>query len=168
MRSISNILLGVLLVFFAVTLWAQQKKTQKTQEKVADNSIGQKKPKYKPIPVYLGHSGINGGQISKTLFDSLLKQGLTSVDSAGVVYPVLNFIFNYAERNLYEDSIGNLVMLTDYMLEYCPGDTLTSDISSTIYQRTKSGDTLYFDRIIVKRPDSTEASGTSMKFEISK
>ncbi|HXS36751.1 MAG TPA: hypothetical protein VN721_08625 [Flavipsychrobacter sp.] len=167
MRSISNILLGVFFLFFAVTLWAQQKKTQ--TNKLVENPTEQKgKIRYKPIPVYLGHSTLSGGTVNKFVFDSLLKQGLTSMDSAGVIYTVSSFIFNYAERNLYEDSAGNLVMLTDYLLEYCPGDTLTSDISQTIYQRVKNGDTLYFDRVIVKRPDSTEASGKSMKFVITK
>ncbi|MGZ7142769.1 hypothetical protein ACXWOE_10135, partial [Streptococcus pyogenes] len=74
---------------------------------------------------------------------------LRPVDTAA---RVAGFIFNYKERNIYEDSVGNIIPVTDLLMEYCPGDTLTPAISASIYQRTKRGDTAYFDDIRVVWP----------------
>lgn len=159
MKRILNILLVTSLVFFAVVLWAQDanKKDAKVPEK-------KKLPK---VAVYLGHSNLTGGKISKTLFDSLLKQGLTSKDSSGNDYKVVNFMFTYAELNLYEDSVGKLMFMTDYRSEFCPGDTITENIAGSLYQRTKVGDTLYFDQITVRRAsDNAGGDGKPMRFEI--
>ena len=99
--------------------------------------------------VYLGHSEFKGGNIRKEEFDKLLKDGLTSKDSMGNRYKVLGFEFNYAERQLYEDSAGNLKVMTDFLFEYCPGDTITSNISASIYERTKPGDTVFVNKVMV-------------------
>jgi hypothetical protein len=106
---------------------------------------------------------------------------------------VIGFDFGYKERNLYEDSLGNPVVMMDYSSEYCKGDTVTSNISKTqktaitnyldgdpdandisrgIYERTKPGDTVYFDHIMVAKylngtetvPDNKAIKGRSMKF----
>jgi hypothetical protein len=69
----------------------------------------------------------------------------------GYKYKVMGFDFNYAERQLYEDSAGNLKIMTDFSFEYCPGDTITRNIASSIYQRTKPGDTIFIDRVMVAR-----------------
>ncbi len=126
---------------------------------------------FKP-PVYLGHSQFAGGPIKKDMFSDLLRHGLTSQDSLGNKYKVIGFNFGYAERNLYEDSVGNLISMMDYSNEYCPGDTISLDISRTtttdikdyldgnpdnndisrsIYSRAKPGDTIYFDQIHVAK-----------------
>lgn len=146
---------------FATTLWAQNVKSVGEQDK---------KPVAKGLPVYtyLGTSNLKSGLVSKETFDSLLKQGIRATDSTGTVYKINSFNFNYAERNLYEDSVGNLMIIPDYMLEHCFGDTITKDIAASIYQRTKAGDTAYFDQVIVTRPNGTAAQSTSMKFVITK
>jgi hypothetical protein len=134
-------------------------------------------------PVYLGNSDYSGGLIKKKVFDSLLRQGLKSRDSLGNTYRPIGFDFSYAERNLYEDSAANLVVLTDFSSEYCTGDTLSADISTStenaqsIYQRTKAGDTAYFDHIklhilpgnvIFSGRDTLPILGRGMKFVIVK
>ena len=101
--------------------------------------------------VYLGRSEFKGGLISKAEFDRLLKQGLTSTDSLGNKYKVVDFDFNYIERELYEDSIGNMKVMTEILFEHCKGDTVTSNISSGIYSRSKAGDTVYIDQVSVVR-----------------
>ncbi len=117
----------------------------------------------KPViyPVVLGNSELSGGTISKQIFDSLLRQGIKPVDTEA---KVAGFLFNYKERNIYEDSVGNLIPVTDLLMEYCPGDTLTPTISSSIYFRTKRGDTAFFDDIRVIWPDGKEGRGKGMKF----
>jgi len=166
MKRISYILLACFLLPVCANLFAQTaKQTQTVQPSQADTA---KKKKIK-IPVYLGHSNVSGGKISKKLFDSLAKQGITAKDSLGNYYKVEGFSFTYAELNIYEDSVGNLVPLTDYREEYCEGDTLSANVSASLYQRTKPGDTLYFDQITLTPPiGHVGSSGKAMKFEISR
>jgi len=119
--------------------------------------------KRKLYPVVLGYSELSGGGIGKTTFDSLMRQGLKAGDSARVS----GFVFNYMERNIYEDSIGNIIPVTDLFTEYCPGDTLAPTISNSIYLRTKRGDTAFFDNIkLIRSADGREVPGRSMKFVI--
>ncbi len=177
---IVNILLCVLVVLAGTTATAQEK-TAKEDKHV-----------FMP-PVYLGRSDYKGGPIKNTTFNSLLKQGLTCHDSLGNKYRVVGFDFGYNERNLYEDSVGNLMTLMDYTSEYCKGDTVSTnisktrktaisnyldgdpdanDISKSIYERTKPGDTVYFDHIMVAKyinateslPDAKAIKGRNMKF----
>jgi len=39
--------------------------------------------------------------------------------------------------------------MTDILSEYCPGDTITGNVAYSIFDRSKPGDTVYFDRITV-------------------
>jgi hypothetical protein len=169
----------VLLILIGLKLLAQQKAPGKPHVFIP--------------PVYLGHSDLKGGPIKKDLFNSLLKQGISCHDSAGNKYRIVSFDFGYSERRLYEDSVGNMVTMMDYSAEYCVGDTLgpdisktrapmvkdpfygdqdSSDISKSIYERVKPGDTVYFYHVVVAKyldantslPDSLGIKGGSMKF----
>lgn len=130
-----------------------------------------KKP-YKPptYPVFLGKSEISGADIkvSKKDFDRLLKQGLTAKDSSGQPMKFHGFMFTYGERNLYEDSVGNLIILTDLLAEYCFGDTLASNISLSLYQRSKAGDTAYIDDIQLVDVHGKSKLGRSMRIVLTK
>jgi hypothetical protein len=159
MKRITSYSLLCLFTLISLSVWAQ---TKKGEDKKAA------KPKIVYIPVYLGNSNISGGAIPKRMFDSLLKQGLTSRDSAGRKYNVNGFIFNYGERVLYEDSIGNPLIVTDNLEEYCYGDSLTTFLKNNISERSKPGDTAYFDRINVIAPEGNPGNGGPMKFVITK
>lgn len=158
-RTTTYMLLAALTVFISISVWAQ---TKKGEDKKAA------KPKVVYTPVYLGNSELSGGKISKRVFDSLLRQGLTSRDSAGKVFTVNGFIFNYGERVLYEDSIGNPIVLTDNLEQYCYGDSLNTFLKNNITERSKPGDTAYFDRIVVIAPEGYQGNGRPMKFVITK
>ncbi len=192
MHRTVTILLLLLLMIAGLNLSAQQKKPG-TSPQNNNKSARVFKP-----PVYLGHSELTGGPIRKEVFNSFMKQGLASHDSLGNRYRIVGFDFGYAERKLYEDSVGNLITIMDFLSEHCPGDTLTSDISQTksaqvsnyldgapdvnedvsksIYNRVKPGDTLYFDKVLVARyinttqslPDTSAILGRNMKFWIVK
>lgn len=175
MKRTSIVLLMICATCVAVTVWAQRAKTKPALKPLnspqyverKDTLAIVKKPKVYYIPVYLGNSALQGGSISKYVFDSLLKQGLTARDTMGMVYKVDGFYFNYGERNLYEDSSGNMMWVTDYLSEYCPGNMLPAHISGSIYMRTKPGDTTYFDNIKLTRPsDNMPMLGKPMRFEI--
>ncbi len=176
MKHTVNILLLVFSLAFCLNLFAQQK--------------GKAKHIFKPT-VYLGQSQLTGGAIKKEDFNRFLRQGLTSRDSVGDKYKIVSFDFIYGERILYEDSIGNLKVLVDFNTSYCPGDTITTDMATTvhaeqsktgeespgIYDRIKPGDTIYFDHIRVERlaknavislSDTIPIAGKGMKFWIVK
>lgn len=116
--------------------WGQKQKGAGTQTEIS--------PTLYP---YLGAPAFTGGTIPKSLFDSLLRKGIRVKDSSGSMYAVDGFMFGYGERNLYEDSVGNLMYLTDFIYEYCPGDTISLALSRNIFYKTKPGDTAYFDNI---------------------
>jgi len=124
----------------------------------------------KVITAYLGNSDYSNGTIAKRTFDSLLKQGITARDSAGNSYKVTDFTFSYGERNLYEDSTGKLMVLTDYLSEFCTGDTLTTAFKHFVYvdKRTKPGDTAYLDKIRVHVPNGGNLGAKGMRFILTK
>lgn len=124
--------------------------------------------KPKVVIPYLGNSSYSGGLIPKTTFDALLKQGITAKDSIGNTYKVSEFMFSYAERNLYEDSVGNLMYLTDFFAERCLGDTVNLGISRNIYYKTKPGDTAYIDNIKVIDGGKQLFTKSGMRFILTK
>lgn len=152
---------GVILLLLGFGLVAQ------SFNKDDDKDKPKKKKEYR-VPVYLGKSNLSGGAISVSVFDSLLAQGLTSKDTLGRPHLVTSFLFTYAERNLYEDSIGNLMWLTDLRSAPCKGDTLEEYVLESTLDRMKSGDTVYFDNITVVSPDSVGYNGHGMMFVLTK
>ena len=128
----------------------------------------EKKPasKPKPVPVYAGTTGLSGGSVAKSTFDELVRQKFTSKDSLGKSYVVDGFVLTYAERGYYEDSVGKLMILTDYLSEVCYGDTLTKFLRNILIDRTKKGDTVIFDQITVRAADGKGLHGKPMKFVI--
>ena len=162
MRRLINISLVMVTLLTSYGLLAQRATTDD------DKQDGKAARRPKIVHAYLGHSGLNGGQVTKRTFDSLLKQGLTARDSAGNLLQVDGFTFSYAERNLYEDSVGKLMILTDFFSEYCPGDTVSRGVSMNIYHKTKPGDTAYFDNIRVHLPTGGQTGTKGMKFVLIK
>lgn len=130
---------------------------------------GDKKPS-NPVKVYLGNSNYTGGLIAKKVFDSLIRQGIKARDSAGNNVPVLGFTFSYGERNLYEDANGRPVVMTDYLSEYCPGDTLSPSFQMFVFRdnRTKHGDTVYFDKIKFRNAAGAVTNTEKMRFVLTK
>lgn len=148
MRYKAFLLITIFSLFSNSIIWSQKTKPKTTDKK----STTSNQPKVKPSMIfsYLGNSTINDGKISKKVFDSLLKQGLKAKDSLGFSYSIDGFMFNYGERNLYEDSVGNPIILTDLIMEYCKGDSLTPTLKNNIFYKTKPGDTAYFENIKVQ------------------
>ncbi len=143
-RTVKFLLLAVLAIT-GLNLWAQQVSKGKT-----DGQADATRKMLLPT-VYLGKSEFHGGVIKKEDFNRYLKQGLTSHDSMGNKYKVVSFEFNYVERELFEDSVGNLKVMTEDLFEFCKGDTITSNVAGSIYDRVKAGDTVYIDRVLVAK-----------------
>ena len=121
----------------------------------------------KPVmEVAIGQSPLSGGPISKHDFDVIAPKGIRIKDPQGAF--IEGFSFTYGERNIYEDSVGNEKPITEYLTEYCMGDTLSPIISQTIAQRTKPGDTAYYDDIHIRLPNGKPALGKAMKFVITR
>lgn len=126
------------------------------------------KAKHTSAIVYLGNSLLTGGLVSKSVFDSLVNQGLTAKDSFGVEGKVVQFRIYYKERNLYEDSVGRMYFDTELLTDFSRGNKLNSYMGSSITSRTKKGDTAIFDDIVVMMPDSVTVQGHFMTFVIGK
>jgi hypothetical protein len=165
MKPKPKLLFTICCMAVALSLVAQSQKKDAGDDKSKE---AKPKPKVKSIPVYLGKSDLYNGTISKHLFDSLVLQGITSKDSTGKVYTVTQFGFTYAERNLYEDSVGNPIIVADYLADICFGDTLNALLKANIPERSKAGDTVFFDGIILKSPEGYNARGKAMKFVLTK
>jgi hypothetical protein len=141
----------------AVTIGYAQSKTPKPK------APGKVTPP--PIEIYLGDTGTrSGGPITKEEFDVLAPQGIRLKEPGGAY--IEGFTFTYGERHLYEDSVGNDKLVTEYLSEYCIGDSLSPIISKTLPYRTKPGDTAYYDGINVRLPGGGSARAKPMKFVI--
>ncbi len=153
-----RLLLPAALLLVVSMVYAQKKNTDK------------KTPVTKPKPVFVAMLGdtssLSNGDISKEEFDRLAPQGIRLKNAGGAF--IEGFTFTYGERHLYEDSVGNDLLVTSYLSEYCLGDTLSGIISKTLNYRTKPGDTAYYDGIHVRMPDGTGATAKPMKFVITR
>ncbi len=165
---------GCFCMLFCLSLIAQQKNTTKTEngkDEATSQKAAPKKKSFKP-GVYLGKENFAGGPISVASFNNILKQGLRSHDSSGNKYKIISFNFIYAERKLYEDSAGEMGIITDYSTEFCMNDTLPTDISENLDGRVKKGDTIIFDQVMVARLNATRSTdtflGSSLKCVIMK
>lgn len=148
------------LCLVTISVWAQKaKKEAKPASKAAAPAVK------KEVVVYLGNSTMNNGPISKPVFDSLMAQGLKVEGNIGTVS---GFAFTYAERGIFEDSVGDPIERVELLTEFCKGDTLTRVIKNSLPDRTKNGDTAFFDRIMVHLPDGNQTQGKPMKFVITK
>jgi hypothetical protein len=81
---------------------------------------------------------------------------------------VNGFLLTYGERNLYEDSVGTLMVLTDLLTQPCDGDTLNTYVLDNITDRSKKGDTVYFDQITVTAPEGYNANGKPIRLILTK
>ncbi|MGC4056976.1 MAG: hypothetical protein QM743_02505 [Chitinophagaceae bacterium] len=148
----------------AFSVSAQKKVNGKTEAPAQTAS----KRRYAMANAYLGPSDRSGGLISKRAFDSLVTLGLTAKDSSGQPGRVTEFRVYYKERNLYEDSVGNMYVNVDVMTDLSKSNKLNSYMGSSLTDRTKKGDTAIFDDIIVIFPDSSTARAHEMKFILGK
>jgi len=162
MKQVSIIACVIVLLACSLSLMAQKSKGGSAQKK--GSSSGAKESN---IYTYLGRSDYRGGKITKKMFDSLLKQGITARDTLGNVYKIDGFVFNYNERNVYEDSVGNLMMLTDLHQEFCTGDTISLALRRNIFYKTKAGDTAYIENVKVSTP-SGQSFAKGMKFTLTR
>ena len=96
---------------------------------------------------FLNDGATTNGKISKANFDAMLDKNLVAKDSNSVSHPVNFFVFMYAERGLFEDSTGKLKIMTDNYSLQCDNGKLPADWIKNIRQRSKAGDTAYFNNI---------------------
>lgn len=159
-RRIPLLLLSAV-VATAVVSYAQRR--QAPAKAISSKPVVQAKP---VMVVTIGATDYSGGPISKSEFDRVAPQGLKLKDPQGAF--IEGFSFTYGERNMYEDSAGNPKPVTDYLTEYCMGDSLSPIISQTMVSRTKPGDTAYYDDIHIRLSNGKPAVGKSMKFVITR
>jgi hypothetical protein len=132
-------------------------------------SYAQRKPASKPVAparkaVPEEQVTLGSGQVSGTISKSQYLREMTKPLKAGGTIEGFNFM--YGERAMYEDSASNTMLVTDYLTQFCFGDTLPAVIRQTLLDRCKPGDTAYYDGIRIRRADGSEAKGKSLKLTI--
>lgn len=128
---------------------AQQRKAQPTLQKA--------EPKKKIIhkgKAFLSDGKTGSGKISKKAFDSLIAYPLIAKDSLGREHKVIGYTFSYSERGLYEDSMGTPRIMADFYSTESEGGQLPDFWLQNIRERSKGGDTAYFDQVISKYTDT--------------
>jgi hypothetical protein len=157
----------LLIAAIALLFTAAYAQKKSVKEKTPLRQAAARPPVRPMLEVAIGRSGnLDGGVISEKDFDAIAPKGIHIKDPQGAF--IEGFSFTYAERNVYEDSAANQKLVTEYFSEYCIGDTLSPIISQTIGDRTKPGDTAYYDDIHIRLPDGKTATGKSMKFVIAR
>lgn len=137
-------------------------------QNVADTKGGATKPLAKRLPdaaIFLGSTTFDGGVIPDAVFDSLARMPITAKAKDGSVAQVLGYTLTFAERSIAEDSVGNPILAVDYFSEICTGDTLSTVLRLNLFDRTKPGDTVWYDRIQVATA-AGQTGGKTMKFVI--
>jgi hypothetical protein len=140
-----------LLIATSIAMYGQKKPSKSGEVRNKELDVTKKKIRIMKPDVFLGSSSFSGGFIQRDSFNLLARMPLSASDSFGNKYKVIGFDFTYAERNIYEDSVANLVVLVDYIYEYCPGDTLPTGIKQNLLERTKRGDTAYINKVRLVR-----------------
>lgn len=136
----------ILLLAFAGGLVAQTTKNQpKEKKKIVHRGSS-----------YLAGGNIGSGTISKRVFDSLISLPLVAKDTMGYERQVVDFVFSFAERGLYEDSTGRPMIVTDYLSVNCPGGKLPEEWIKMLHDRSKRGDTVYVDEVMAIYPDKVQ------------
>jgi len=115
---------------------------------------------------YLACSLSDSQQVDKLVFDQLILKPLCAKDSAGNQLKVESFNITWAERGLYQDSTGLPIIYTDYTVGSFNGDAIPTDWTESFRDRSYKGDTVYFDRIMVKTPDNKSQLCKPLKIEI--
>lgn len=157
-QKFSAVVLTLSLAHFSAS-FAQQAADAKGS---ATNSAAKKLPE---AAVFLGTTTLDGGVIPDAIFDSLARMPITARAKDGSVAQVVGYTLTFAERTLAEDSAGNPILSVDYFSEICTGDTLNTVLKNNIFDRTKPGDTVWYDRIQVATA-AGQTGGKTMKFVI--
>jgi len=123
---------------------------QKSKTNIQKNSVENTIKKPKTIWAYWGDNSYGDKYMTKRVFDSLIKTPLQSIDSSKKSYSVQLFDMVFAERNLYEDSVGNAIVIPDYSSYNNKGAVMNENHLSYILNHAKIGDTLFVNDIIVK------------------
>ncbi len=103
---------------------------------------------------YLYGGLIGSGKISKKMFDSLIAYPLVTKDTNGNPRQVIQFMFSYSERGLYEDSTGKPRIMTDHYFTESVNGKLPDDWIPNVRAYSKGGDTVLFYDIMSAYPDS--------------
>ena len=157
-----------LVVVVAVTLTflgsarAQMRADGKTKD--AKAAVAKKIPE---AAVFLASTILDGGVIPDRVFDSLARQPITARDKSGQPAQVVGYTLTFAERTLAEDSAGRPMLAVDYFSEICNGDTLNAVLRNNLFDRTKPGDTVWYERIQVATA-AGQTGGKTMKFVLSR
>lgn len=145
---------------FTLPALAQQKKTahHTARSKTAtDPKMGVL------LNVTLGNSAIGDSVMTPEEFNRRVQEGLKVANPQFPDARVQAFDFTYLERNIYEDSVGNFILVVDELTERCTGDTFSTVARGAMLSRAKAGDTAVFDNMQLHLPDGRKGFGRSFR-----
>lgn len=106
-----------------------------------------------PYKAYFACSYTDISTLEVSQFTTLIHQPICAKDSLNNIFAVERFEMTYAERGLYQDSTGLPIINTDYSMVSCKGDTIPKLWKDIFMERAYKGDTIYFDKVVVRAPD---------------
>lgn len=133
----------------------------------AQNGAKDKTPKKVAVPEIAVRWGEGDTTASKSVsvqdFRKLLGSRVVAADNG---WQVKGFDFIYLENRVYEDSAGNPLFVTEYLKEYCPGDTISQGIKNLLPERVKARDTAYISGIRLESTGGKIGNGKPQRFLI--
>lgn len=118
------------------------------------------------VPVRWGTADTSATHtVSVRDFRKLLQSRVVPAESG---WQVKGFEFIYLEKRMYEDSVGNPLLVTEYLSEYCPGDTLSQGIRTLLPERVKPADTAFISNIRLEGPGGRIGGAKRQRFVISR
>ncbi len=98
---------------------------------------------------FLGDKITQSGKLPVEQFKAFMNQPVYVKDSTGKEFRAYDYTFTYAERGLFQDSLGSPIVVTDYFSTTCPGGQMSQDWIQLFGDRVKPGDTAFIDQITV-------------------
>lgn len=120
-------------------------------------------------PVFHSFLGnVEGGQALPASFvKGLLDSALVARDSAGHPHAVVAFNFGYATTDTYEnDTTGRPVSTRSYLSFHFKGNRLDSVWRKGIAEKLRSGDVLYFDRVIAEGGQGVQYLSSPLTYRV--
>lgn len=155
MRYTTKVLFLTLATSMLYPAFAQQKKGDKTKKETKLPSR---------VPVTFGGTLADSSITKKRLLELSGKPLSVALPGARVDH----FYFSMTQRNLYEDSVGNLIILAEPFTELCMGDTIPQYLRENLAIHGKPGDTAWVEAIKIRTAEGKILDGRTMKLTLIK
>jgi hypothetical protein len=145
----SMVYIGV--VIFASLAWTTLDSNAVQQQKEDAYADTTKRKAVTTIPKYAPMAGCTQGSASlpkQSIVDLMSKQVCVMDLNSQKQFKVVSYDFIYAERGVFEDSLGIPTIMTEYHYEECRGDTIKTRWQRVLADRLYKGDTVKITQVV--------------------